>query len=56
LFSYLGDQEKTKAAFDDEGFYKTGDIAELVGDELIFHGRERDDCKLLHHSFLCSYD
>ncbi|KAM3458915.1 hypothetical protein MY3296_000062 [Beauveria thailandica] len=40
---YLGDQEKTKAAFDEEGFYKTGDIAELVGDELIFHGRERDD-------------
>ncbi|TQV90869.1 AMP-dependent synthetase/ligase [Cordyceps javanica] len=40
---YLGDEEKTKAAFDDDGFYRTGDIAELVDDELIFHGRERDD-------------
>ncbi|OAQ99178.1 hypothetical protein LLEC1_01747 [Akanthomyces lecanii] len=41
---YLGDEEKTKAAFDEGGFYKTGDIAELQQDELIFHGRERDDC------------
>ncbi|OAA69278.1 AMP-dependent synthetase/ligase [Akanthomyces lecanii RCEF 1005] len=40
---YLGDEEKTKAAFDEHGFYKTGDIAELQQDELIFHGRERDD-------------
>ncbi|ATY62010.1 AMP-dependent synthetase ligase [Cordyceps militaris] len=43
FIGYLGDEQKTKAAFDDQGFYKTGDIAELVGDELLFHGRERDD-------------
>ncbi|KAJ6781023.1 hypothetical protein PWT90_04925 [Aphanocladium album] len=40
---YLGDEQKTRAAFDEDGFYKTGDMAELQDNELIFHGRERDD-------------
>lgn len=43
--SYLGDPEATRAAFDEEGFYKTGDIVELREGEIIFHGRKRDDCK-----------
>ncbi|KAI0123700.1 adenylate-forming enzyme AfeA [Xylariales sp. AK1849] len=40
---YLGDAEATQAAFTDEGYYKTGDIVELQDDEIIFHGRARDD-------------
>ncbi len=48
---YLGDPEKTAAAFDEEGFYKLGDAARFVdeadpGQGLVFDGRVTEDFKL----------
>ncbi|KAI0537876.1 adenylate-forming enzyme AfeA [Xylaria digitata] len=43
FLGYLGNEEATRAVFDEEGYYKTGDIAELKDDEILLHGRERDD-------------
>ncbi|KAK3291273.1 uncharacterized protein B0H64DRAFT_367327 [Chaetomium fimeti] len=40
---YLGDEEKTKASLDKDGFYKTGDTAELKDGEVIFTGRDTTD-------------
>ena len=46
---YLGDSKATAAAFDEEGFYKTGDAADFVGvpeEGLAFAGRLRESFKL----------
>ncbi|KAF2970750.1 hypothetical protein GQX73_g2827 [Xylaria multiplex] len=43
FLGYLGNEEATRAVFDEEGYYKTGDIAELKDGEILLHGRERDD-------------
>ncbi len=48
---YHGDPERTKAAFDEEGFYKLGDAARFVDPEdpskgLVFDGRVTEDFKL----------
>ena len=48
---YFRDAEKTKAAFDDEGFYCLGDAARFVDDKditqgLVFDGRIAEDFKL----------
>lgn len=43
--SYVGDEKATRAAFDDEGFYRTGDQAHRVGDDFYFDGRLSQDCK-----------
>jgi feruloyl-CoA synthase len=48
---YLGDPEKTAAAFDEEGFYKLGDAVRFVDDKdpsqgLVFDGRVVEDFKL----------
>ncbi|KAI8945865.1 adenylate-forming enzyme AfeA [Xylaria longipes] len=43
FLGYLGMEEATRAVFDEEGFYKTGDIAELRDGEVLLYGRERDD-------------
>ena len=48
---YLGDAEKTAAAFDEEGFYKLGDAVRFLDDEdpsqgLVFDGRVTEDFKL----------
>ncbi|GAB1318646.1 hypothetical protein MFIFM68171_08856 [Madurella fahalii] len=40
---YIGDEEKTRAAFDKDGFYKTGDMAELKDGEYFFAGRAATD-------------
>ncbi|KAJ5350826.1 hypothetical protein N7541_008553 [Penicillium brevicompactum] len=40
---YLNDEEATKAAFDEEGFFRTGDQAHMEGDEFIFDGRASAD-------------
>lgn len=37
--SYLFDPELTKSVFDEDGFYRTGDIAHLANDEYIYEGR-----------------
>lgn len=49
---YLNDPEKTAAAFDDEGFFRTGDAVKFVDPEnvnlgLAFDGRLSEDFKLL---------
>ncbi|HTU29417.1 MAG TPA: feruloyl-CoA synthase [Solirubrobacteraceae bacterium] len=49
---YLGDPAATAAAFDHEGFYRTGDAVRLVdpadaGEGLIFDGRLAEDFKLV---------
>ena len=48
---YWGDEALTQAAFDDEGYYKTGDAMEFVdpadpGKGLVFDGRLAEDFKL----------
>ncbi|KNG91516.1 hypothetical protein ANOM_000011 [Aspergillus nomiae NRRL 13137] len=44
LFSgYLDDEEATRAAFDNEGFHKTGDFAHRVGDDYVLDGRASTD-------------
>lgn len=43
--SYIGDEETTQAAFDDEGYFKTGDLAVLRDGEYIFAGRVNVDCE-----------
>ncbi|TGJ86282.1 hypothetical protein E0Z10_g2479 [Xylaria hypoxylon] len=43
FLGYLGNEEATRAVLDEQGYYKTGDIAELKDGEVLLHGRERDD-------------
>ncbi|KGO69113.1 AMP-dependent synthetase/ligase [Penicillium italicum] len=40
---YWGNEEATLAAFDDEGFYKTGDQAYMQGDTFVVEGRTKVD-------------
>lgn len=53
--SYLGEPEKTRAAFDEEGYYHTGDMVDMRDGELLLLGRERDDCKFseTHDCAIC---
>jgi feruloyl-CoA synthase len=51
MSGYLGDPERTAAAFDEEGFYKLGDAVRFVDDKdptqgLVFDGRVAEDFKL----------
>lgn len=41
---YFDDGEATRACFDDDGFYKTGDRAHRVGEDYYFDGRNSCDC------------
>ena len=48
---YLGDEAATRAAFDDEGFYRIGDAGHLADDDdpaqgVVFDGRVAEDFKL----------
>lgn len=45
--SYLDNEDMTRAALDPDGYYKTGDLAELKNGEYVFHGRASSDCKFL---------
>lgn len=41
---YISDDPTlTDKAFDEEGFFKSGDCAELVGDSYVLHGRANID-------------
>jgi malonyl-CoA/methylmalonyl-CoA synthetase len=44
-YSYLDDAGSTKNAFDEDGYYKTGDMAEFKDEEYIFKGRFNADCQ-----------
>ncbi|KAE8327837.1 hypothetical protein BDV39DRAFT_204551 [Aspergillus sergii] len=39
LSHYLGDEAATRAVFTEDGFYKTGDVAHVVGKDYVFDGR-----------------
>ncbi|KAB8272502.1 hypothetical protein BDV30DRAFT_239575 [Aspergillus minisclerotigenes] len=43
LLQYLNSPELTASCFDSEGFYKTGDLVEREGKNLIFRGRYKAD-------------
>lgn len=43
--SYLDNPEATQAAFDEEGYFRTGDSARLVGPNVVLDGRFKTDCK-----------
>ncbi len=45
LSRYIDDEKLSRDAFDDEGYYKTGDLAELRDGQYYFTGRENSDCK-----------
>jgi feruloyl-CoA synthase len=54
---YLGRPDLTQAAFDEEGFYRSGDALKLVDDQdpnqgLLFDGRIAEDFKLLSGTFV----
>jgi feruloyl-CoA synthase len=54
---YLGEPERTREAFDEEGFYRLGDAARLVDPEepaagLAFDGRLSENFKLANGSFV----
>ncbi|KAJ5919116.1 acetyl-CoA synthetase-like protein [Penicillium verhagenii] len=44
---YIGDEEATKAAFDEEGYFKTGDVVRRDGKQYIFLGRGSSDLSVL---------
>jgi malonyl-CoA/methylmalonyl-CoA synthetase len=44
-YSYIGDEEKTQAAFDEDGYLKTGDLAEFKNGKYFLLGRANIDCK-----------
>ncbi|KAJ5154986.1 uncharacterized protein N7500_010425 [Penicillium coprophilum] len=41
--SYLGNEVATRAAFDGEGYYRTGDVGRRVGDQYVLEGRSATD-------------
>ena len=47
--SYIGDKQLTQDAFDEEGYFKTGDLAILKNGEYIFAGRASNDCKFYQY-------
>ncbi|KAE8413977.1 hypothetical protein BDV36DRAFT_299488 [Aspergillus pseudocaelatus] len=48
FIEYINDEAATKAAFDHEGFYKTGDYAERIGNDYFFKGRVSSDWVRFH--------
>ncbi|PTB62264.1 acyl-CoA synthetase-like protein [Trichoderma citrinoviride] len=48
FIGYFDDDEATRACFDEDGFYKTGDRAHRVGEEYYFDGRNSCDWIRFH--------
>lgn len=44
--SYVDDEKKTQVAFGEEGYFRTGDLAEFRDGEYIFAGRENNGCTI----------
>ncbi|KAJ6788589.1 hypothetical protein PWT90_05348 [Aphanocladium album] len=53
---YLNDDEATKAAFDDEGYFKTGDMGRKWGDEYFVDGRVSRDMLRLRGKWISAHD
>ncbi|KAJ3498046.1 hypothetical protein NLG97_g1429 [Lecanicillium saksenae] len=53
---YLADAEATKAAFDDDGYFKTGDIGRKCGDEYFVDGRVSRDMLRLRGKWISAHD
>ncbi|KAE8152784.1 hypothetical protein BDV25DRAFT_170018 [Aspergillus avenaceus] len=45
---YLGEEAATRAVFDEEGYYKSGDFGHLVGDQYVIDGRSSTDFIRFH--------
>ncbi|KAJ5902009.1 hypothetical protein N7495_002537 [Penicillium taxi] len=43
FIGYWNDEKATHAAFDDDGFYRTGDQAYMQGDNFVIEGRTKED-------------
>jgi malonyl-CoA/methylmalonyl-CoA synthetase len=43
LIGYLNDAKQTREAFDQDGYFKTGDLSKMINNEFIFHGRANSD-------------
>lgn len=48
--SYIGEPEATRAAFDEEGYYKSGDLGHFDGKHYIIDGRVSQDCTYTTYS------
>ncbi|KAE8421001.1 hypothetical protein BDV36DRAFT_292677 [Aspergillus pseudocaelatus] len=48
FIKYMNDEAATRAAFDKDGFYKTGDYAHRVGNDYFFDGRASYDWVRFH--------
>jgi malonyl-CoA/methylmalonyl-CoA synthetase len=47
ISSYLSDPVTTEQAFEDEGYFKTGDYVRRVGGQYVIDGRINSDCEHL---------
>ncbi|CAM1509752.1 Fc.00g000870.m01.CDS01 [Cosmosporella sp. VM-42] len=45
---YIGDAEATRSAFDEDGYFKTGDLAQIEDGEHVFTGRATSDYVFFH--------
>ncbi|KAE8141864.1 hypothetical protein BDV38DRAFT_278647 [Aspergillus pseudotamarii] len=48
FIKYINDEAATRAAFDKDGFYKTGDYARRIGNDYFFDGRASHDWVRFH--------
>ncbi|THC88918.1 hypothetical protein EYZ11_011636 [Aspergillus tanneri] len=50
MLGYIDDAERTRDAFDDDGYFKTGDLAHRDRDgTYVIDGRASADCRFTRH-------